>query len=101
MKAGNKNSVLLGKTFSYKSEIKLSNPMEPGIEVQEFNRNLYSCIEPYSSGCLKVSEIHTIYWEQSGNPNGHVSSHFCCFVFQFSSYFFVDIVVVLRVFVPI
>jgi len=39
----------------------------------EVNRNLYSQIEPYSSGFLKVSDIHNIYWEQSGNPNGHVS----------------------------
>ncbi|OAY83004.1 Proline iminopeptidase [Ananas comosus] len=37
----------------------------------EFNRNLYSHVEPYSSGFLKVSKIHTLYWEQSGNPHGH------------------------------
>ncbi|XP_021717189.1 proline iminopeptidase-like isoform X2 [Chenopodium quinoa] len=37
----------------------------------EVNRNLYPPIEPYSSGFLKVSDIHTLYWEQSGNPNGH------------------------------
>lgn len=41
----------------------------------EFNRNLYSHVEPYSSGFLKVSKIHTLYWEQSGNPHGHVSQH--------------------------
>ncbi|KAJ8452907.1 hypothetical protein Cgig2_014670 [Carnegiea gigantea] len=40
-------------------------------EFSEVNRNLYSQIEPYSSGFLKVSDIHNIYWEQSGNPNGH------------------------------
>ncbi|CAA6663024.1 unnamed protein product [Spirodela intermedia] len=34
-------------------------------------RELYPPIEPYSSGFLKVSELHTIYWEQSGNPNGY------------------------------
>uniref|UniRef100_A0A803MC62 Proline iminopeptidase n=1 Tax=Chenopodium quinoa TaxID=63459 RepID=A0A803MC62_CHEQI len=37
----------------------------------EVNRNLYPPIETYSSGFFKVSDIHTIYWEQSGNPNGH------------------------------
>ncbi|XP_074275838.1 proline iminopeptidase isoform X1 [Silene latifolia] len=37
----------------------------------EVNRNLYPHIEPYSSGTLKVSDIHTLYWEQSGNPDGH------------------------------
>ncbi|KAI7993018.1 Proline iminopeptidase [Camellia lanceoleosa] len=45
--------------------------MESNKEFQELNRNLYPEIEPYSSGFLKVSDIHTIYWEQSGNPNGH------------------------------
>ncbi|KAL8160918.1 hypothetical protein V2J09_012407 [Rumex salicifolius] len=32
---------------------------------------LYPPIEPYSSGFLKVSDLHSIYWEQSGNPDGH------------------------------
>ncbi len=31
---------------------------------------LYSPIEPYDSGMLSVSEIHTIAWEKSGNPDG-------------------------------
>lgn len=26
--------------------------------------------EPYNSGLLKVSKIHRIYWEESGNPDG-------------------------------
>jgi proline iminopeptidase len=33
-------------------------------------RSLYPEIEPYDSGMLKVSELHTLYYEQSGNPNG-------------------------------
>lgn len=33
-------------------------------------RNLYPAIEPYSQGFLQVDEIHTLYWEQSGNPDG-------------------------------
>ncbi|XP_010647982.1 proline iminopeptidase isoform X2 [Vitis vinifera] len=45
--------------------------MDLGKEVPELNRNLYPPIEPYSSGFLKVSDLHSIYWEQSGNPNGH------------------------------
>ncbi|CAD5189692.1 unnamed protein product [Musa acuminata subsp. malaccensis] len=45
--------------------------MESLKESQEYNSNLYPHIEPYSSGFLKVSDIHTLYWEQSGNPNGH------------------------------
>lgn len=33
-------------------------------------RDLYPPIEPYDSGTLQVSELHTIYYEQSGNPSG-------------------------------
>jgi proline iminopeptidase len=32
---------------------------------------LYPPIEPYMSGMLPVSPIHTIYYEQSGNPEGY------------------------------
>ena len=31
---------------------------------------LYNDISCYHSGLLKVSNIHSIYYEQSGNPNG-------------------------------
>lgn len=31
---------------------------------------LYPEIEPFESGFIKVSELHTIYYEQSGNPEG-------------------------------
>lgn len=31
---------------------------------------LFPAIEPYETGMLPVDEIHTLYWEQSGNPNG-------------------------------
>jgi proline iminopeptidase len=33
-------------------------------------RELYPEIEPFDSGLLKVSPIHTIYYEQVGNPKG-------------------------------
>lgn len=33
-------------------------------------RTLYPEIEPFDSGMLKVSEVHTIYWERVGNPEG-------------------------------
>lgn len=32
--------------------------------------DLYPAISPYSSGFLSVDGIHTLYWEQSGNPEG-------------------------------
>ena len=31
---------------------------------------LYPAITPYESGFLRVSPIHELYWEQSGNPDG-------------------------------
>tara|TARA_R110002124_G_scaffold64985_2_gene177401 strand:- start:202288 stop:203316 length:1029 start_codon:yes stop_codon:yes gene_type:complete len=31
---------------------------------------LYPSIDPYASGFLEVSELHSLYWEQCGNPNG-------------------------------
>ncbi len=33
-------------------------------------RSLYPQIEPYDSGMLPVSRLHTLYYEQSGNPDG-------------------------------
>lgn len=34
------------------------------------SHDLYPPIEPYSSGYLDVDATHTLYWEQSGNPDG-------------------------------
>lgn len=31
---------------------------------------LYPELEPFESGMLPVDDLHTLYWEQSGNPNG-------------------------------
>lgn len=33
-------------------------------------RELYPAIEPYHQGFLKVSDLHAIYFEESGNPQG-------------------------------
>lgn len=33
-------------------------------------RDLYPAIEPYHQGKLKVSDLHTIHYEESGNPEG-------------------------------
>jgi proline iminopeptidase len=33
-------------------------------------RDLYPTIEPYVSGRLEVDDIHTLYWEECGNPAG-------------------------------
>jgi proline iminopeptidase len=36
----------------------------------ETRRDFYPEIEPHQSGRLKVSDLHEIYWEVSGNPKG-------------------------------
>ena len=33
-------------------------------------RNLYPPIDPYRTGMLSVSSVHSLYFEESGNPNG-------------------------------
>jgi len=33
-------------------------------------RELYPAIDPYCTGYLKVSALHTIYYEEVGNPQG-------------------------------
>ncbi len=33
-------------------------------------RTLYPPIEPYSTGYLRVSDVHEVYYEESGNPRG-------------------------------
>ena len=33
-------------------------------------RELYPAIKPYNSGHLRVSDVHQIYFEESGNPKG-------------------------------
>jgi len=32
---------------------------------------LYPCIEPFRTGTLKVSDLHTIFYEEAGNKNGY------------------------------
>lgn len=33
-------------------------------------RELYPPLQPYAEGYLKVSDLHTVYFEESGNPHG-------------------------------
>ncbi|KAG2298080.1 hypothetical protein Bca4012_009291 [Brassica carinata] len=49
----------------------MSDSIETGAETSMKRRSLYPPIEPYNDGILKVSDTHTLYWEQSGNPDGH------------------------------
>ncbi len=34
------------------------------------HRDLYPAISPYQTGYLQVSDLHVLYYEQSGNPDG-------------------------------
>lgn len=38
--------------------------------LQPMMRELYPPLQPYETGMLKVSDLHTLYYEQVGNPNG-------------------------------
>ena len=33
-------------------------------------RRMYSNIEPYNQGHIRVSDVHSLYFEECGNPNG-------------------------------
>ncbi len=39
--------------------------ISPGLRTE-----LYPTLEPYSAGMLALDGLHTMYWEQSGNPQG-------------------------------
>ena len=40
------------------------------IATESIDDVLYPKIDAYSTGFLKVSELHTIFWERAGNPEG-------------------------------
>lgn len=44
--------------------IPLASPMNPSLD------SLFPPIEPYRSGRLAVDDLHTLYWEECGNPQG-------------------------------
>ncbi|KAJ0241816.1 Proline iminopeptidase [Hirschfeldia incana] len=66
------NNLNLSFPVSRKLAIRsMSDSIETGAETSVKRRSLYPPIEPYNDGILKVSDTHTLYWEQSGNPDGH------------------------------
>ncbi len=44
--------------------------MEKILKSINARRGLYEIAKPFKTGFLKVSDIHTIYWEVAGNPEG-------------------------------
>lgn len=45
-----------------------------GVKNSSVRTEIYPPIEPYTTGMLSVSDKHTLYWEESGNPDGQVRS---------------------------
>lgn len=41
-----------------------------GVKNSSVRAEIYPPIEPYTTGMLSVSDKHTLYWEESGNPEG-------------------------------
>lgn len=39
-------------------------------KTQRFRQELYPPVEPYRTGRIKLDGVHTMYWEQAGNPRG-------------------------------
>jgi proline iminopeptidase len=48
----------------------LRNKRKSALQPARGLRTLYPPIEPYASGYLRVSDVHELYYEQCGNPNG-------------------------------
>src|SRR5476651_1415718 len=49
----------------------LVNPSAPGhTPASRALREFFPPIEPYAQGMLRVDDIHTLYWEECGNPEG-------------------------------
>src|SRR6185437_10093907 len=42
----------------------------PRMDMLDQRRSLYPELEPFESGMLQVSPLHTLYYEQGGNPHG-------------------------------
>ena len=47
-----------------RAEVRMSHPVKDPVSW------LYPPIEPYRTGMLKVSDVHELYFEESGNPKG-------------------------------
>ena len=44
--------------------------MSDNVNNKAARRTLYPDIQPYRSGHLRVSDLHTVYYEECGNPEG-------------------------------
>lgn len=60
-----RSNIFAGISKKYRSYVNIFIPI-----IANIMRELYPAIEPYSEGKLKVSDLHTIHYEESGNPEG-------------------------------
>jgi hypothetical protein len=60
------SSLALKKSFTKGHHPHLSQTMQSSVD----RLKLYPDIDAYDTGMLKVSDVHTMYYEQSGNPVG-------------------------------
>lgn len=60
-------------TYSYINSNSRSESVSPnmGVSFENTRKYLYPEIEPYETGHLQVSNMHSIYYEQSGKPEGN------------------------------
>ncbi len=51
-------------------QVKLFAALPEHMQADNNRKTLYPAIEPYDSGRLRVSDLHELYYEQVGNPQG-------------------------------
>ena len=56
--------------FSQREVLKVPKRSKSKMAAKNIDEILHPKIEPYKTGMLEVSKLHTIYWEISGNPKG-------------------------------
>ena len=57
------------KTRSHARHAVLAQRKRPP-KLRDGRRTLYPAIKPYNTGHLRVSDVHELYYEESGNPQG-------------------------------
>jgi proline iminopeptidase len=71
-KAAAKKSAVTRKAVSRSrsTAAKRSESVSPRTPTSSNVRDLYPALNPYNSGYLRVSDLHELYFEESGNPKG-------------------------------
>jgi len=59
-----------GQSLDERTGTPAFNKRRDGLMQQSARKELFPAIEPYRTGVLPVSPLHTIYFEECGNPDG-------------------------------